>query len=106
VTPSWKLDLIDIYSIALHGFLAIYAIRSMGHDAQTIQTDRLIASETKTVSSILDATQRRVHETNICEITFQKPRGEVAFFSESHLVHSVRRVLDRDGISIVHTLGE
>jgi len=44
-----------IYSIALHGFLAIYAIRSMGHDAETIQTDRLIASETETVSPILDA---------------------------------------------------
>jgi hypothetical protein len=78
----------------------------MGHDAQTVQTDRLIASETETVSPILDASQRRVHETNICEITLQKPRSEVSFFSESHLVHSVSRVLDRDGISIVHTLGK
>jgi hypothetical protein len=93
-------------SIPLRGFLAIDAKRSMRQDAQTIQTDRLIASETETISPILDASQRRVHETNIREITFQEPRGEIAFFSKSHLVHSVRSVLDRDGISIVHTLGK
>jgi hypothetical protein len=93
-------------SFALHGFLAIYAISSVGHDGQTIRTDRLIASETETVTPILDANQGGVHETNIGEITFQKPRCEVAFFSESHFVHSVRRVLDGDGISIVHTLGK
>jgi predicted solute-binding protein len=94
------------YSFALHGFLATYAICSVRHDAQASQADRLIASETETISPILDASQRCVHETNIREITFQEPRSEIAFFSKSHLVHSVRRVLDGDGISIVHTLGK
>jgi hypothetical protein len=95
-----------IYSIPLYGLLAIYAISSMGHDAQTIHTDCLIASETEAVSPILDSSQCRVHKTNIREITFQEARGEIAFFSKSHLVHGVRSVLDRDGISIVHTLGK
>src|SRR6185295_14546464 len=92
--------------IALYGFLAIYAIRSMRNGAQTIQTDRLIASDAQAVSPFLDAGQCRVYETNVCEITFQKSRGEVAFFSEPHLIHSVRRILDGDAISIVHTFGK
>src|ERR1700687_4671714 len=78
----------------------------MRHDAQTIQADRFIASETEAVGPLLDAGQRCLHETNVREITFQEPRGEVPFFIDSHLVHSVRRVLYGDGISIVHTLGK
>src|SRR5665213_2802499 len=90
-------------SIPLLGFLAIDAKSSMRHDAQTIQTDRFIASETEAVGPVLDADQRRLHETNVCEITFHNPCGEVPFSSESHLVHRVRRFLDRDSISTVQT---
>jgi hypothetical protein len=90
-------------SIALRGFLAIDAKRSMRHDAQSIQTDYFIASETDAVGPFLNAGQRCLHKTNVCEIPFQNPRGEVPFFSESHFVHHVRRFLDRDRISTVQT---
>src|SRR5579872_2545238 len=93
-------------SIVLCRFLAIDAKRSLRHNLQTIPTDGFIASETEAVCPFFDARQGCLHETKLCEVMLQNPRGEVPLFSASNLVHDIRRALDCNNISIVDTFGK